>query len=293
MQSKKKSWSNGPENITQTARPDTCTNCFQHNFQHIVTNKAICDERGGIVVKLFIFILTVHSNFIQRNTLRHTWLSASKNNTSDVRYVFLLGKSMDEAMNRKTIAEAAIFNDIIMEDFTDSYQNLTHKTIMGLKYVSNYCKQAKYVLKTDDDMWINIPALQHSLQIFGQRLQAALGGYCIFNAIPNRDKTSKWYASYSSYPGPHYPGFCSGTGYVTSSNVIQKIFEISKHVPFFHLEDVYMSLCAKKLGIKLIGIPGFYAPLDRNNMCFMKSNSCITAHHVPRIYLEKIWNAKC
>ncbi|XP_050416229.2 beta-1,3-galactosyltransferase 5 [Patella vulgata] len=274
-------------------RPYNCSDCFKHNFQYIILNKKICDVKRDTSVELFLFILTIHQNIKQRTMIRNTWLSISKNNTSDVRYVFLLGKSMHEAMNRKAIEEAAIFNDIIMEDFKDSYQNLTYKTIMGLKYVSNYCKQTKYVFKTDDDMWINIPALQRLLKTDGHKLETAVGGACRQSSNPIRKKSSKWYASYSRYPGKTYPGFCSGTGYVLSVNVAQKVFEISKDVPFYHLEDVYVALCARKLGFKLIRLRGFVIPRKRNNTCVLKSDKVITSHRVPPKSLKAIWEAKC
>ena len=43
--------------------------------------------------------------------------------------------------------------------FQDIYYNLTLKTVMGLKWSSIYCSQAKYVMKTDDDIFVNVPLL--------------------------------------------------------------------------------------------------------------------------------------
>ncbi|KAK6173283.1 hypothetical protein SNE40_016763 [Patella caerulea] len=280
-------------NSSYIKRPSNCSDCFKHNFDYVILNKKICDVKGDNSVELFLFILTIHNNIKQRTMIRDTWLSVSKNNTSDIRYVFLLGNSMDKAMNQKAIEEAAIFNDILMEDFTDSYQNLTHKTIMGLKYVSNYCKQTKYVLKTDDDMWINIPALQGLLKTDGYKLNTAVGGSCSQIAFPIRDTASKWYASYSKYPGRTYPGFCSGTGYVLSVNVAQKVFEISKDVPFFHLEDVYVAMCVRKLRFKLVRFRGFTIPWEDSDPCELKSDKVITSHRVPPIFLKAIWETKC
>ena len=37
----------------------------------------------------------------------------------------------------------------------DTYRNLTLKTIMGMKWASNYCSGAKFILKIDDDMTPN------------------------------------------------------------------------------------------------------------------------------------------
>ena len=43
--------------------------------------------------------------------------------------------------------------------FQDIYYNLTLKTVMGLKWTSIYCNQAKYIMKTDDDIFVNVPLL--------------------------------------------------------------------------------------------------------------------------------------
>ena len=47
--------------------------------------------------------------------------------------------------------------------FQDTYHNLTLKTIMGLKWMSIFCPQAQYVLKTDDDIYVNVDLLHRSL----------------------------------------------------------------------------------------------------------------------------------
>ena len=46
--------------------------------------------------------------------------------------------------------------------FQDIYYNLTLKTVMGLKWTSIYCNQAKYIMKTDDDIFVNIPLLHRA-----------------------------------------------------------------------------------------------------------------------------------
>ena len=53
---------------------------------------------------------------------------------------------------------------IILFFFQDTYQNLTIKTVMGLKWMSIFCPKAKYVLKTDDDIFVNIPLLIKALE---------------------------------------------------------------------------------------------------------------------------------
>ena len=42
--------------------------------------------------------------------------------------------------------------------FHDSYHNLSYKNIFGKLWVSTFCEQAEFVVKTDDDMYIDLYA---------------------------------------------------------------------------------------------------------------------------------------
>jgi len=89
--------------------------------------------------------------------------------TASVRIVFIVGRQKDEAMlgnetlNRIHI-ESEKYNDIIQENFVDSYNNLTLKSVMALKHISRSCfNTAAYFLKCDDDTFVNIPNLLNFL----------------------------------------------------------------------------------------------------------------------------------
>ena len=45
----------------------------------------------------------------------------------------------------------------------DTYHNLTLKTVMGLKWTSIFCPQARFVMKTDDDIFVNLSDLHEAL----------------------------------------------------------------------------------------------------------------------------------
>lgn len=83
-------------------------------------------------------------------------------------------------------------NDIIVEKFYDTYNNLTLKSVMLLKWVINNCVNLTYLMKVDDDMFVNIPALLKSLK---QRPKSenTLMGSLICNARPIKDSKNKWY----------------------------------------------------------------------------------------------------
>jgi len=53
-------------------------------------------------------------------------------------------------------AEFARHGDLVQGNFVDSYKNLTLKAVMGLRWMSQYCSEAPFAIKTDDDTFLNI-----------------------------------------------------------------------------------------------------------------------------------------
>ena len=60
--------------------------------------------------------------------------------------------------------------------FQDTYHNLTLKTIMGLKWMAIFCPQAEFVLKTDDDIYVNVDLLHRSLLVESETLSQNIHG---------------------------------------------------------------------------------------------------------------------
>ena len=276
-------------------RETMCDGCFGHNFKYLINNENICKGSGDTneSVDLFIMILTIHKNVEQRNAIRKTWLTYSKNNTGNIRYAFLLGTPKNDDLHDKVVLENNVHNDIIKEDFIDTYKNLTYKTLMGFKWIVTYCPTAKYVLKTDDDMYINIPNFMDYLKTSGTELENQVGGSCEKIASPIRNVGSKWYASKESYKEKRFPGYCSGTGYITSINVVNKIFAVSPKIPFFHLEDIYVGLCLRKIGGTVRPLKGFNRGRVQLNACLYKGKTMFTSHGVTPKQMVTVWNSKC
>ena len=276
------------------ARKEECNSCFNHDFKYLINNPDICKLTSGQTeIELLIIILTVHSNTLARNALRETWLTYSRNNSANARYAFLLGENQNTELQEVLSKESEQFGDIVQENFVDAYSNLTYKTIMGYKWAASYCSVAKAVLKTDDDMYINVPNVLDIVRKDYILLQTNVVGACSQVAYPLRDASSKWFASVQSYPGKSYPGYCSGTGYLTSLNLARKVFKISRHVPFFHLEDVYVALCIKKLGYHLKEYPGFNPKRIKLDPCVYNGETLVTAHFMMPNTTRQMWMTKC
>jgi len=68
-------------------------------------------------------------------------------------------------INHYILTTAMILNSFIyfsvylQADLEDSYRNLTLKAIGALWWISRYCNRTRFVLKTDDDAFVNMRAL--------------------------------------------------------------------------------------------------------------------------------------
>lgn len=56
-----------------------------------------------------------------------------------VQTVFIVGQTTNNETQNKIIEESQTHHDIIQESFLDTYNNLTLKTVMMLKWVTNNC----------------------------------------------------------------------------------------------------------------------------------------------------------
>lgn len=271
----------------------TCKNCFVNQFKYILDGKSVCTSgKDDEHVEILFLVFTVHGNIEARNAIRKTWLEPSNRNSGFIRYVFLLGQPRTKSEAENIFVENTLNSDIVMADFVDSYRNLTLKTIMGLQWATGVCSDAKVVVKTDDDMFINVQNLLKVIKQNSDYLNNSVLGSCFGEMTPVRNSSSKWYTSYKAYPNKKFPKFCSGTSYVTGMIVVRKLIDISVDIPFFDLEDVYIGMCLNVLKMKVKHIEGFRYKEVKDD-CEYKTEKVVTVHGVPPEQLENIWNKKC
>lgn len=104
-----------------------------------------------------------------------------------IKVVFLIGKTENNETQEKIISESQTHDDLIQESFIDSYNNLTLKSVMMLKWVVNNCDgkgidcnkillcsiysiylffltfTVRFVMKCDDDTFVVLFNLIHYL----------------------------------------------------------------------------------------------------------------------------------
>ncbi|NXT45241.1 B3GT4 galactosyltransferase, partial [Pelecanoides urinatrix] len=72
-------------------------------------------------------------------------------------------------------AEASRHGDLLQGDFADAYANLTRKTLLLLRWATTRCPAVPFLLKADDDVFVNLPALTTYLASSPQPRRLYLG----------------------------------------------------------------------------------------------------------------------
>ncbi|GCB86198.1 hypothetical protein scyTo_0026847 [Scyliorhinus torazame] len=223
-----------------------------------------------------------------RAAIRDTWGAERRTRAGRMRAFFLLGYA--GAFQQQIRRESQSHRDIIQGNFTDVYYNLTLKVLMGLEWVHRFCPGARFVMKTDSDMFVNTFYLTHLLK---DKVAAGFfSGQLMHDIRPVQDKSSKWYVSKEEFALPTYPHYCSGTGYVFSGDLAGKIWHVSGDVPLLKLEDAYVGLCLSRLGISPVRMTARRVFFTRKvPFAVCRYRTLVTSHRVSPSELRGFWKS--
>lgn len=263
----------------------------------LINQPALCSGEPGPPM-LFMAIKSQVGNFENRQAIRETWgrsgpvRGEASQKRGLVRTVFLLGRQDSSTgphpdMRNLLELENQRYADILQWDFQDTFFNLTLKDLLFWRWLQRHCPDAAFVFKGDDDVFVRTDALmdflhkrwdEHNLfKIYANRSDAGLElfvGDVIVNAMPNREPATKYYIPESFYKGA-YPPYAGGGGVVYSSSLALRLKEVSERVRLFPIDDVYLGMCLKRLGLSPSHHPGFLTfdlpEPDRGDPCAYRS----------------------
>uniref|UniRef100_A0A8C4Y3W2 Hexosyltransferase n=1 Tax=Gopherus evgoodei TaxID=1825980 RepID=A0A8C4Y3W2_9SAUR len=186
--------------------------------------------------------------------------------------------------------ESTLHHDIIQQDFLDTYNNLTLKTLMGMEWVSRHCPNASYVMKADSDIFLNVGFLARELlQLQLPPKKDFMTGYIYRNTGPLRSKAYKWYVPREVYPNDTYPPYCGGPGYVLSGDLAKKVYGVAQTLRVINMEDVFMGLCLHKLGVSVTNSPWGLFNLARLEYEKCQFSKLVLVHHFGPTDLQRVW----
>jgi hypothetical protein len=150
------------------------------------------------------FVISPPENSRMRDAVRQTWGKSMK-------AIFLVGRTDNETTNNFLTREAHEFNDVIIEDFIDSYDNLTIKTAFAFKNFLKHFNTSKHFFKIDDDAFLNVEGLY---ELLGNAPENSLVGRLEPQAKPIRDKSQALYIPDFIFDSDVFPPHLMGHSYV-------------------------------------------------------------------------------
>lgn len=251
---------------------------------HSEISRDLC-PRAGESLRLLILITSAPTHYDARLAIRQTWGSYATRR--DISIGFILGSTQSTALDDKLAAENFMYGDLIRGHFLDSYNNLTLKTISSLEWVDRYCPKATFVLKTDDDMFINIPRL---LAFTDKHLKdtRVIYGRLAKKWKPIRSKKSKYYVSPQQYFPPVFPPFTTGPAYLMTTDVVHDLYEKALNQTYLKLEDVFTTgIVAQLVNVKRVQVNEFMNRRIPFNPCNLRR--VISVHMVKSNEQFDLW----
>ena len=100
------------------------------------------------------------------------------------------------------------------------------------EWVKTYCLKSPFVLKTDDDMFINMPNLLAFIESH-KNDKKVMYGRLAKGWNPRRNKTSKHFVDTATYSKTIYPDFLTGPAYLFTSDIVNDMYNKAVNSIFF------------------------------------------------------------
>ncbi|XP_063591376.1 beta-1,3-galactosyltransferase 1-like [Penaeus indicus] len=204
------------------------------------------------------FVFLVHSrpdHFRQRQAIRATWggLRALEGGWA-ARTVFMLGEGSGGGgdaggaggvkVGELVGLEARRHGDLVVGAFHDHYHNLTYKHAMALRWAASRCRHAAFVVKADDDAFIDVPALKALLdRTFAAQPPRRTLACHVLPPGTRPQRSGKWAVSAADYPWAEYPRYCAGLAYVASADAADELSRAAQAgaAPRVWVDDVWVT----------------------------------------------------
>lgn len=245
-----------PVYLNELEKYDLTTLIDLNDFTFNINQKSCSEMQAQPLV--LILVHSAPKNLIKRKLIRDTWGRTDPHS----RLLFLLGSVNTTDVQDQLDDENRLHGDMVQGNFIDAYQNMTYKHVMALKWFTYYCPEAKYILKTDDDVFVNTPTIYEFLDNSVDKKKLI---FCweVPVARVKRTYRSKWRVSTKQYSGRYYPPYCPGFSIIYSPDIAFQLYKEAQKTPYFWIDDVHLTgTLAQKINTTITPVGDLFLSLE-------------------------------
>ncbi|XP_059149365.1 uncharacterized protein LOC131936410 [Physella acuta] len=217
-----------PEKIEKNPEPEFTMN-----------SPDVCN--GQAKIDLLYLVHSQPQNQEQRQRVRNSFASSQAFKDFVVLHVFVVGKTASLGAQNALNQEQKVFGDVIQGAFPDTPQNNALKGLTGLRWVTQFCPNVEYVMKTDEDVFVDTDKLLRGLLPTAANTVGKRTILCHFNPqgpVPRFGPNS---FSKEMFPNKTIlRPYCKGYAVILTRKLIAAILLASEEVPIIPIEDFYL-----------------------------------------------------
>ncbi|VDO27079.1 unnamed protein product [Onchocerca flexuosa] len=187
-------------------------------------------------VPVFYIIRTHPRNTRWRSIIRSTWAGSLKHSL-----LFVLGVEKVGEVHELIELEANRYDDLIVFDMIDTYNNMTLKSLNILSWIVRNCQKPRFFMQGDPD----IVAFPDEIALYTSKLNTnliAVYGRCWKGAKARREDSSKWALNSLIYASVTYPTYLAGGAWLFSPATAKRLLmALEKPLSYVHIDDVLIT----------------------------------------------------
>lgn len=223
-------------------------------FYEFVRNVPVEYCNPGAKLTYLIAINSLPENVVDRNIIRMD-LWQLRNASSRLKFLFFMGRPTEAVIDAHVYVEANAQGDIVMGDFLGTSANTTLTTVMILRWMTQYCTNADFLLKIDDAGRVNAHFL---MTYYGHFKDLSRDNEMFGNLVPLDGKPcfdSPYMMYVSSCTGR---SFLTGCAYMMTADVIEPLLRATTHNELIPSENIYVTdILAQSVNARKADVPHF------------------------------------
>ena len=235
---------------------------------------------------LLILVHSAPSNVGERMSIRRSWGHPQHLQQHNSKLRFVIGYPDDPNSARIVTNEEEQLGDVMRVDVVDRYKNLSLKSVASLRQVQRHFSHFAFVLKQDDDAFVDLKYLTSWLTKQNPS-QHFIAGKVSGKLGVIRSPKSRYYVPESAWKHKYWPRMALGPAYVLTTRSIKSLLTEAKPpwLNYVTLEDAYITgVLRHRRNISIKSIPFL-----RHQRCSSRNSSSRSFHRVTQLQHQQLF----